>query len=175
MPFYIPPQRLNTRYSPQMSPSCRLLSHLRQQESEPPPAINVHPNDRQMKAQRYHSLGLAVLGSLLVLLSGSNVVAMSSSSSPLLDCTEASTGDGDCDLSNNTEECGRLEFLDGLELAGWSCSSRRKAEKPTHSMGQGITRQGKHCRKLYSVVECRKRLALFRIARFFPAMHAIIQ
>ena len=62
-----------------------------------------------MRAQRYHSVGLAILSAALVLLSGSNVVATSSSSAPSMECTDTSISDGDCDMSNNTEECGRLE------------------------------------------------------------------
>ena len=60
-----------------------------------------------MKAQLYNSLGFAVLGSVLVLLSSNTVIAMSSSSAPSTECTEAIIADGDCDLGNNTEECGK--------------------------------------------------------------------
>ena len=97
----------------------------------------VCPNALPMKPQRYHSLGLAVVSSLLVLLSGSNVVGTSSSSSPSSGCTDSSTSDGDCDLSNNTEECGRLDF-----------SNRKMLRTSTYSGAlwhTAVARLGRRC------------------------------
>ena len=72
-----------------------------------------------MKAQRYHSVALAVLCSALVLLSG-DVVAQSTSSSPSYECNDNSMADGDCDLDNNNEDCGKFGYSIHIQLGNES-------------------------------------------------------
>lgn len=65
-------------------------------------------------SQRMGSVGLAVLSCASLLLSGS-VLATSDTSTSL--CVPRFFSDGDCDLVNDNEECGKSELLNEVSFA----------------------------------------------------------
>lgn len=67
-----------------------------------------------MKSQRSISFALVSLSYALVLLSNSILAGTISDDSSYNGCTQRFIGDGDCDLTNDNEDCGKCGMTTGI-------------------------------------------------------------